>query len=89
MDVIIKGKRIQTDKNNCLNNVSEWINETLSQGTLNVRRAIKALDELGDKAIGLAEQFKFESDIESELNEHLDAIQKLLENAEPLKCLEL
>ena len=46
MDVIIKGKRIQTDKNNCLNNVSEWINETLSQGTLNVRRAIKALDEL-------------------------------------------
>ena len=51
--------------------------------------AIIALDELGDKAIGLAEQFKFESDIESELNEHLDAIQKLLDNAEPLKCLEL
>jgi hypothetical protein len=51
--------------------------------------AIKALEELGDKAIGLAEQFKFESDIESELNEHLDAIQKLLEHAEPIKCLEL
>lgn len=51
--------------------------------------AIKALDELGDKAIGLAEQFKFESDIENELNEHLDAIQKLLENAEPIKCIEL
>ena len=51
MDVIIKGKRIQTEKNNCLNNVSEWINETLSQGTLNVRRAIKALDELGQYLI--------------------------------------
>lgn len=51
MDVIIKGKRIQAEKNNCLNNVSEWINETLSQGTLNVRRAIKALDELGQYLI--------------------------------------
>lgn len=51
MEVIIKGKRIQTEKINCLNNVSEWINETLSKGTLNVRRTIKALDELGQYLI--------------------------------------
>ena len=51
--------------------------------------AIKALYDLGDVLIGLAEQFNFESDIEGEITEHLDAIQKLLENAEPLKCLEL
>lgn len=51
--------------------------------------AIKALDELGEQASGLAESFRFESSFEDELIEHLDAIQKLLENAEPLKCLEL
>lgn len=51
--------------------------------------AIKALDELGEQASGLAESFRFESSFEDELIEHLDAIQKLLDNAEPLKCLEL
>lgn len=51
MEVIIKGKRVQTEKSTCLTNVNEWINETLSAGTLNVRRAIKALDELGQYLI--------------------------------------
>ena len=53
------------------------------------KTAIKALYDLGDVLIGLAEQFNFESDIEGEITEHLDAIQKLLENAEPIKCIEL
>lgn len=53
------------------------------------KETIKALDELGEQASGLAESFRFESSFEDELIEHLDAIQKLIENAEPIKCIEL
>ena len=51
MEVIIKGKRTQTEKINCLDNVNQWINETLSKGTPDIRRAIKALDKLGQYLI--------------------------------------
>lgn len=51
MEVIIKGKRAQTEKINCLDNVNQWINETLSKGTPDIRRAIKALDKLGQYLI--------------------------------------
>ncbi len=48
MEAIIKGKRIQTEKDICLNGVSESIAETLANGTPDIRRVIKSLDKLGN-----------------------------------------
>lgn len=53
------------------------------------KEAIKALYELSDLVGGLIEQFKFEYDIENDLNEHLDQIEKILEGADPIKCVDL
>lgn len=47
MEVIIKGKRIEIEKQNCLTGVSESINETLAQETINIRQVIASLDKLG------------------------------------------
>ncbi len=51
MEVMIQGKRVQTEKNACLNNVNEWISETLAEGTPDIRRVIKSLDQLGNYLI--------------------------------------
>ena len=47
MEVIIEGKRIQTDKATCLDGVGKRIMNTLSKGTPDIRRVIAALDSLG------------------------------------------
>lgn len=47
MEVIIKGRRIETEKERCFENVNEWIAETLAAGTPDIRRVIKSLDKLG------------------------------------------
>jgi len=47
MEVIIKGRRTETEKARCFENVNEWIAETLSAGTPDLRRVIKSLDKLG------------------------------------------
>lgn len=47
MEVIIKGKRVQTEKNSCLDNINEYICQTLSVGVPDIRRIIRSLDELG------------------------------------------
>ena len=47
MEVIIEGKRIQTDKATCLEGVGKRIMNTLSKGTPDIRRVIAALDSLG------------------------------------------
>lgn len=47
MEAIIKGKRVEIDKSNCLNNINEYICQTLSEGVPDVRAVIKSLDELG------------------------------------------
>ena len=48
MEVIIKGKRIQVEKQNCLNGVNDSITETLSQEPLNIRQVIDSLHKLGE-----------------------------------------
>ena len=55
MEVIIKGKRVQTEKNSCLDNVSEWISETLAAGHLDIRHVIQSLDKLGKYLISKEE----------------------------------
>lgn len=47
MEVIFKGHRIDTVKENCLAGVQESIIETLNQGTPDTRRVIDSLDKLG------------------------------------------
>lgn len=47
MEVIIKGKRVETQKENCFENVNALISQTLSNGTPDIRRVIKSLDKLG------------------------------------------
>ena len=56
MEVIVKGKRIQIDKETCLNNIDREIAATLAMGTLDIRRVIKSLDALG-KYLGDNEEF--------------------------------
>ncbi len=47
MEVIIRGKRIETEKAICLNGVEDSILETLSAGLPDIRRVIASLDKLG------------------------------------------
>lgn len=47
MEVIIKGKRIETEKATCLLGVEELLLETLSSGVPDTRRVIHSLDRLG------------------------------------------
>lgn len=47
MECIIKGKRIETEKALCFENMNEWIAETLALGTPDIRLVIKSLDKLG------------------------------------------
>lgn len=47
MEIIVKGKRIETEKQTCLQGVSESITQTLAQETLDIRRVIDSLDKLG------------------------------------------
>ena len=47
MEVIIKGKRIETEKETCLLGVEELLLETLSSGVPDTRRVIHSLDRLG------------------------------------------
>jgi hypothetical protein len=54
------------------------------------KEAIKAFYDLSDKALGIAETFEFEyGSIYEELKEHLEAIEEILDKAEPTKCIEL
>ena len=47
MEAIIKGKRVQTEKELCLNGMNQSISEALALGTPDVRRVIASLDKLG------------------------------------------
>lgn len=47
MEIIFKGKRVNTSKDSCLAGVQESILQTLCQGTVDTRRVIAALDALG------------------------------------------
>lgn len=47
MEIIFKGKKVQTTKQDCLNGVQENILETLGGETLDIRKAIASLDKLG------------------------------------------
>lgn len=47
MEAIIKGKRVQTEKELCLNGMNKSISEALALGTPDVRRVIASLDKLG------------------------------------------
>lgn len=47
MEVIIKGKRVEIQKENCFENINALISQTLSNGTPDIRRVIKSLDKLG------------------------------------------
>lgn len=51
MEVIIRGKRIETEKASCLNSVQEMILETLALGVPDIRRVIASLDKLGQYLI--------------------------------------
>ena len=51
MEVIIKGRRVQTEKETCLNGINESISETLATGTPDIRRVIASLDKLGQYLI--------------------------------------
>lgn len=53
------------------------------------KEAVKALYDASDKILGIAQSFDFEyGPIEDELTKHLDAVEKILNGAEPVKCLE-
>ena len=43
MEVIIKGRRTQVEKETCLNGINESISETLAAGTPDIRRVSQAL----------------------------------------------
>lgn len=47
MEFIIRGKRISTEKENCLHGIADAINRDLQSGPPSIRRAIAALDKLG------------------------------------------
>jgi len=47
MELIIKGKRTQLPKEECLHGISESISQTLSEGVPDVRKVINSLDKLG------------------------------------------
>ena len=47
MEVIIKGIRLEVEKESCLSGINESISYTLSQETLDIRRVIDSLDKLG------------------------------------------
>lgn len=51
MEVIIKGRRTQVEKETCLNGINESISETLATGTPDIRRVIASLDKLGQYLI--------------------------------------
>ena len=51
MEFIIKGKRVELQKQSCLDNVEEWISETLAAPIPDIRRVIKSLNELGQYMI--------------------------------------
>ncbi len=51
MEVIIKGRRVQSEKETCLNGINESISETLATGTPDIRRVIASLDKLGQYLI--------------------------------------
>ena len=51
MEVIIKGRRVQTEKETCLNGINESISETLATGTPDIRRVVASLDKLGQYLI--------------------------------------
>lgn len=51
MEVIIKGRRTQVEKETCLNGINESISETLAAGTPDIRRVIASLDKLGQYLI--------------------------------------
>lgn len=54
------------------------------------KEVIKMLNELSDKALGIAESYEFEyGSIYEELEECLDEIQRILDEAEPKKRVEL
>ena len=48
MEAIIKGKRVQIEKELCLDGISESISKTLALGTLDIRRVIESLNNLGE-----------------------------------------
>jgi phage terminase large subunit len=54
------------------------------------KKAIKSLEELSEQALGIAESFNFEyGSIYKDLEECIDEIQRILDEAEPTKCIEL
>jgi hypothetical protein len=56
----------------------------------NNKEAIKAFYDLSDTTLGIAETFEFEyGSIYEELKEHLEAIEEILDKAEPTKCIDL
>ena len=51
--------------------------------------AIDTLHKFDDQAMWLASSFDFFCSIEDDLRKHIDAIEKILNTAEPIKCIEL
>ena len=47
MEFIIRGKKAELQKENCFYGINEQINKDLSNGVLDIRRAISSLDKLG------------------------------------------
>ncbi len=48
MEFIIRGKKIELEKENCFQGINEQITKDLSNGDLDIRRAISSLDKLGN-----------------------------------------
>ncbi|MBR5506705.1 MAG: hypothetical protein IKV88_01515, partial [Clostridia bacterium] len=47
MEFIIRGKKVELEKGNCFAGVNEQITKDLSNGVLDIRKAISSLDKLG------------------------------------------
>ena len=47
MEFIIRGKRVELEKENCFYGIDEEITKDLAGDTLDIRRAISSLDKLG------------------------------------------
>ena len=47
MEFIIRGKRVELEKENCFHGIDEEITKDLAGDTLDIRRAISSLDKLG------------------------------------------
>ena len=47
MEFIIRGKKTVLEKENCFNGINEQITKDLSNGVLDIRKAISSLDKLG------------------------------------------